>query len=161
MRYVWLVTLVLALALTGCAKKNTANPAPAHAPNDNSGTAGNPNAVAPGGGTAGGGTAGGGAAGGGAAQQPAGGGTAQQPAGGGAAAKPEQLPQMTRAQYDKIVGAIKFDEVTKIAGSSGKLIGQTGGKKTYEYQLKDDPKYYVDIVFDQNGIMSEKSLFAK
>lgn len=157
MRIVWLIALMMALALAGCANKNTANPAPGHAPNDNSGTAGNPSAgTGGGGGTAGGVTnqqpAGGGAAAGGATQQPA--------AGGGAAAKPpENLAKMTRAQYDKITGAITYDQVVKLVGSSGKLIAETGDKKTYQFQLKDDPKYYVNIVFNK-GVLSEKSIFA-
>jgi hypothetical protein len=163
-RMIWMIVLALFLAFAGgCAKKGTAGQAPGHAPNDSSGTAGNPNAGA---GTGAGGASGG-AASGGAQQQPAGGGAAsggaagggtQQPSGGTAAKPPENLPQISRDQYDKITGVMTYDAFTKLVDSPGKLVSENGDKKTYQFQLKDDPKYYVNVVFNK-GVFSEKSIF--
>lgn len=162
LRYGLLLALAISLMASGCAKKDTGTPvAPGHSANDGSGTAGNPAAGAGGGAgsTAGGGTAAGGgvAAGGGAA---AGGGTA---AGGGAAAgqtnkPPANLPVITQAQYDKIDVGTTVDSMNKLVGAPGRLVSESGDKKTYQYQVKDLPKHYANIDFTKGQYVG-KSIF--
>lgn len=160
LRYV--VTLVLALVLSmdaaGCGKKEATPVAPGQAANNGSGTAGNPNAGA--GGAGGAGSAGGGAAAGGGGtdtKQPAGG-TAGGAAGGTANKPAEQLPVLTKDQFDKITTGTTVESLTKLAGTSGKLVEDKGDRKTYQFQLKDMPKHYANVVFNK-GQYLEKSIF--
>ncbi|MFC0211322.1 hypothetical protein ACFFK0_02460 [Paenibacillus chartarius] len=171
-KQIGLVMLAGALMLSGCAKKDGAA-APGQAANDSSGTAGSATSggstgsgTAGGGdtstgGTTSGGTASGGTAGGttgGTAGGAANGGTAAGGGGSAAPAQPQQLDKVSRDQVTKIAPGTTYEQFVQAAGSPGKLVAESGDRRTYQFQLKEDPKYYVNVVFNK-GIFVESSVF--
>jgi hypothetical protein len=73
----------------------------------------------------------------------------------------EQVSSLTKEQLDKITPDSTYDDVVKATGQKGKLVNESGDKQTYEYQLKDEPGYYVHLIFYKNGKLSEKNVFRK
>ncbi|MGO4271022.1 hypothetical protein AB4Z22_14435 [Paenibacillus sp. TAF58] len=142
---IWLMMLlVLAVVITGCAKKNEGGPA--------SPTAGTTVQPSPGASTTPGGTS-----------SPAGGAavTTATPKAGESATKDEPLPKITKEQADKISMTGTYDDVVKLTGSKGKLVKDENGKKTYEYEISNQPGYYVQLVFFADGKISEKRVYQK
>jgi hypothetical protein len=141
---IWLMMLlVLAVVITGCSKKNeggTASP-----------TAGVIVQPSPGASATPGGT-----------NNPTGGTTATAtPKASDNATKDEPLPKITKEQADKISMTGTYDDVVKLTGSKGKLVKDENGKKTYEFEISNQPGYYVQLVFFADGKISEKRVFQK
>ncbi|TXK77739.1 hypothetical protein [Paenibacillus sp. N3.4] len=144
MRIWFMMMMVVAVVVTGCSKKDgTSTTSPAAT------TTVQPSPGAP---TATGGTSG----------TPTGGGTATgTPGAGSSTPKAEPLPKVTKAQVEKISLTSTYDDMVKQTGSKGKLAKEENGKKTYEFEISDQPGYYVDLVYFDDGKMSEKRVFQK
>ncbi|SDO52827.1 hypothetical protein SAMN04487897_11627 [Paenibacillus sp. yr247] len=131
---IWLMmVLVLAVVVTGCAKKNeggTASPLPGTTVKPSAGASAAPS------GTSGGAVA-------------------------TASPNAEPLPQLTKEQVEKITMTSTYDELVKQTGSKGKMVKEENGKKTYDFAISNQPGYYVEIVYFADGKISEKRVFQK
>lgn len=141
---IWLMMLlVLAVVITGCSKKNEGGIA--------SPTAGVTVQPSPGASATPGGT-----------NSPTGGTAATAtPKAGDNATKDEPLPKITKEQADKISMTGTYDDVVKLTGSKGKLVKDENGKKTYDFEISNQPGYYVQLVFFADGKISEKRVYQK
>ncbi|WP_261303391.1 hypothetical protein [Paenibacillus andongensis] len=141
---IWvMMLLVLAVVVTGCSKKNaggTASPTAGVTVQPSAGASATP-----------GGTS-----------SPAGGAAATAtPKAGDNATKDEPLPKITKEQADKISMTGTYDDVVKLTGSKGKLVKDENGKKTYDFEISNQPGYYVQLVFFADGKISEKRVYQK
>jgi hypothetical protein len=138
-----MMLLVLAVVVTGCSKKNvggTASPTPGVTVQPSAGASATP-----------GGTS-----------SPTGGAAATAtPKAGDNVTKDEPLPKITKEQADKISMTGTYDDVVKLTGAKGKLVKDENGKKTYEYEISNQPGYYVQLVFFADGKISEKRVYQK
>ncbi|KRE51472.1 hypothetical protein [Paenibacillus sp. Soil724D2] len=141
---IWvMMLLVLSVVVTGCSKKNEggiASPTAGVTVQPSPGASATPNGTS----------------------SPTTGGTATAtPKAGDNATKDEPLPKITKEQADKISMTGTYDDVVKLTGSKGKLVKDENGKKTYEFEISNQPGYYVQLVFFADGKISEKRVYQK
>ncbi|KQX54889.1 hypothetical protein [Paenibacillus sp. Root444D2] len=142
---IWvMMLLVLSVVVTGCSKKNeggTASPTAGVTVQPSPGASATPSGTS----------------------SPTTGGTAATatPKAGDNATKDEPLPKITKEQADKISMTGTYDDVVKLTGSKGKLVKDENGKKTYEFEISNQPGYYVQLVFFADGKISEKRVYQK
>ena len=143
MRIGLMMLLVLAVVITGCSKKDEGGTA---SPTAGATVQPSPGATATPGGTSGptGGTA-----------------VTATPKAGDNATKDEPFPKITKEQADKISMTGTYDDVVKMTGSKGKLVKDENEKKTYEFEISNQPGYYVQLVFFADGKISEKRVYQK
>ncbi|MDF2644553.1 MAG: hypothetical protein K0Q73_358 [Paenibacillus sp.] len=142
---IWLMMLlVLAVVITGCAKKDEGGTA---SPTAGATVQPSPAATATPGGIS----------------SPTTGGTAATatPKAGENVTKDEPLPKITKEQADKISMTGTYDDMVKLTGSKGKLVKEENGKKTYDFEISNQPGYYVQLVFFADGKISEKRVYQK
>lgn len=143
MRIWFMMLVVLAVIITGCAKKDEGGKV---SPTAGATVQPSPGATATPGGTS----------------SPTGGTTATAtPKAGDNGTKDEPLPKITKEQADKISMTGTYDDVVKLTGSKGKLVKEENGKKTYEFEISNQPGYYVQLVFFADGKISEKRVYQK
>lgn len=143
MRFWLMIVLMLAMVATGCTKKDgndTVNPSPETTVQPSPGASPTPIGTS---GTNGGAVA-----------------TATHKATSNVT-KDVPLPKMTKEQADKISMTSTYDEMVKLTGSKGKLVKDENGKKTYEFEISNQPGYYVALIYFADGKISEKRVFQK
>ncbi|CAN7168266.1 hypothetical protein [Paenibacillus sp. LjRoot56] len=143
----WILALaVLAVMASGCSKKDdksTVSPTASVTVQPSAGASATPS-----------GTSAGGAAGGTVTATP----TPKGTTGGGAAETPSTL---TKEQVEKITLTSTYDDLVKQTGSKGKLVKEENGKRTYEFAISNQAGYYAEIVYFNDGKISEKRVFQK
>lgn len=141
---IWLMMLlVLAVVFTGCAKKDEGGTV---SPTAGATVQPSPGATATPGGTS----------------SPTGGTAATAtPKAGDNVTMDEPLPKITKEQADKISMTGTYDDMVKLTGSKGKLVKEENGKKTYDFEISNQPGYYVQLVFFADGKISEKRVYQK
>ncbi len=141
---IWLMMLlVLVVVFTGCAKKDEGGTV---SPTAGATVQHSPGATATPGGTS----------------SPTGGTAATAtPKAGDNVTKDEPLPKITKEQADKISMTGTYDDMVKLTGSKGKLVKEENGKKTYDFEISNQPGYYVQLVFFADGKISEKRVYQK
>ncbi|KRE58474.1 hypothetical protein [Paenibacillus sp. Soil750] len=143
----WILALaMLAVVASGCSKKDdtsTVSPTAGVTVQPSAGASATPS-----------GTSAGGAAGGTVTATP----TPKGTTGGGAAEKPSTL---TKEQVEKITLTSTYDDLVKQTGSKGKLVKEENGKRTYEFAISNQAGYYAEIVYFNDGKISEKRVFQK
>ncbi|UKS26009.1 hypothetical protein LOZ80_31365 [Paenibacillus sp. HWE-109] len=141
----WLmIMVVLAVVVTGCSKKDTGTSTSSPSPTTGATVQPSAGASATPSGTSGGTTA-----------------TATPQAGSKDAVKDEPLPKITKEQADKINMTGTYDDLVKQTGAKGKLVKDENGKKTYDFEISNQPGYYLEVVFFDDGKISEKRVFQK
>ncbi|OPH53562.1 hypothetical protein BC351_06780 [Paenibacillus ferrarius] len=141
----WLMmAIVLGLVVTGCSKKNEGTSTTTPIPTTGATVQPSAGASATPSGTSGGTTA-----------------TASPQAGSKDAAKDEPLPQITKEQVDKISTTDTYDDLVKQTGAKGKLVKDENGKKTYDFEISNQPGYILEVVYFADGKISEKQVFRK
>ncbi|CAN7760455.1 hypothetical protein LJR153_007049 [Paenibacillus sp. LjRoot153] len=78
--------------------------------------------------------------------------------GSGAAETPSTI---TKEQLEKITLTSTYDDLVKQTGSKGKLVKEENGKRTYEFAISNQAGYYAEIVYFNDGKISEKRVFQK
>ncbi|NQX61812.1 hypothetical protein [Paenibacillus qinlingensis] len=78
--------------------------------------------------------------------------------GGGTAETPSTI---TKEQIEKITLTSTYDDLVKQTGSKGKLVKEENGKRTYEFAISNQAGYYAEIVYFNDGKISEKRVFQK
>lgn len=144
MRFWMMIVLMLVMVISGCAKKGeggTVSPTPGATVQPSPGASATPSGTS--------GINNGGAV------------ATASPKAGSDAAKNEPLPKLTKEQVDKISMTGTYDDMVKQTGSKGKLIKDENGKKTYEFEISNQPGYYVALVYFADGKISEKRVYQK
>jgi PBP1b-binding outer membrane lipoprotein LpoB len=143
----WILALaMLAVVASGCSKKDdtsTVSPSPSVTVQPSAGASATPS-----------GTSAGGAVGGTVTATP----TPKGTTGGGAAETPSTL---TKEQVEKITLTSTYDDLVKQTGSKGKLVKEENGKRTYEFAISNQAGYYAEIVYFNDGKISEKRVFQR
>ncbi|CAH1230393.1 hypothetical protein PAECIP111891_06664 [Paenibacillus allorhizoplanae] len=143
----WILALaMLAVVASGCSKKDdtsTVSPTAGVTVQPSAGASATPS-----------GTSAGGAAGGTVTATP----TPKGTTGGGAAETPSTL---TKEQVEKITLTSTYDDLVKQTGSKGKLVKEENGKRTYEFAISNQAGYYAEIVYFNDGKISEKRVFQR
>jgi hypothetical protein len=141
----WILALaMLAVVASGCSKKDdttTVSPSPGVTVQPSAGASATPSGTSAGGAVTGTPTS-----------------TPKGTTGGGAAETPSTL---TKEQVEKITLTSTYDDLVKQTGSKGKLVKEENGKRTYEFAISNQAGYYAEIVYFNDGKISEKRVYQK
>jgi hypothetical protein len=141
----WILALaMLAVVASGCSKKDdttTVSPSPGVTVQPSVGASATPSGTSAGGAVTGTPTS-----------------TTKVTTGGGAAETPSTL---TKEQVEKITLTSTYDDLVKQTGSKGKLVKEENGKRTYEFAISNQAGYYAEIVYFNDGKISEKRVYQK